>query len=112
MSAQNIRIEVMRSIEDKVQGFIDDYLILIEKIWQPTDFLPDSQSDNFFEQTRQIRGEAKELGYDLWVTLVADTITEEALPTYESWLMDVEGIDQHGENKNGWSKWVRHWTAE
>ena len=112
MSAKNIRIEVMRSIEDKVQGFIDDYLIPIEKIWQPTDFLPDSQSDNFHEQIRQIRGEAKELGYDLWVTLVADTITEEALPTYESWLMDVEGIDQHGENKNGWSKWVRHWTAE
>jgi acyl-[acyl-carrier-protein] desaturase len=26
------------------------------------------------------------------VTLVGD-ITEEALPTYESWLMDVEGID-------------------
>ncbi|MCG2459399.1 acyl-ACP desaturase [Flavobacteriaceae bacterium F89] len=112
MSAKNIRIEVMKSIEDKVQGFIDAYLIPIEKIWQPTDFLPDSQSDDFFEQTRQIRGEAKELGYDLWVTLVADTITEEALPTYESWLMDVEGIDQHGEGSNGWSKWVRHWTAE
>ena len=112
MSAKNIRIEVMRSIEDKVQGFIDSYLIPIEKIWQPTDFLPDSQSDDFFEQTRQIRGEAKELGYDLWVTLVADTITEEALPTYESWLMDVVGIDQHAEGNNGWSKWVRHWTAE
>lgn len=112
MSAKNIRIEVMRSIEDKVQGFIDSYLIPIEKIWQPTDFLPDSQSDDFFEQTRQIRGEAKELGYDLWVTLVADTITEEALPTYESWLMDVVGIDQHAEGSNGWSKWVRHWTAE
>jgi acyl-[acyl-carrier-protein] desaturase len=25
-------------------------------------------------------------------TLVGDTITEEALPTYESWLMDVEGM--------------------
>ena len=113
MSAKNIRIEVMRSIEDKVQGFIDSYLIPIEKIWQPTDFLPDSQSDDFFEQTRQIREEAKELGYDLWVTLVADTITEEALPTYESWLMDVEGIDQHHREGNyGWSKWVRHWTAE
>mgnify|MGYP006333722299 FL=1 len=112
MSAKNIRIEVMRSIEDKVQGFIDSYLIPIEKIWQPTDFLPDSQSDDFFEQTRQIRGEAKELGYDLWVTLVADTITEEALPTYESWLMDVVGIDQHDGGNNGWSKWVRHWTAE
>jgi hypothetical protein len=31
--------------------------------------------------------------YDFLVTLVGDTITEEALPTYESWLMDVEGID-------------------
>jgi acyl-[acyl-carrier-protein] desaturase len=35
----------------------------------------------------------KDLPYDFLVTLVGDTITEEALPTYESWLMDVEGID-------------------
>jgi acyl-[acyl-carrier-protein] desaturase len=35
------------------------------------------------------------------VTLVGDTITEEALP-YESWLMDVEGIDNV--ERNGWSK--------
>jgi acyl-[acyl-carrier-protein] desaturase len=41
-----------------------------------------------------------------WVTLVGDTITEEeALPTYESWLMDVEGIDNV--ERNGWSKWIR-----
>jgi len=114
MSAKNVRIEVMRAIEGKVDGFIDSYLVPTEKIWQPTDFLPDSQGDTqaFFDQVTQIREEAKDLGYDFWVTLVADTITEEALPTYESWLMDVEGVDQHGENKNGWSKWVRHWTAE
>lgn len=111
-SNKNIRIEVMKAIESKVDGFIDSYLIPIEDIWQPTDFLPDTQSEGFMDHVLQIREEAKELGYDLWVTLVADTITEEALPTYESWLMDVEGIDQHGENKNGWSKWVRHWTAE
>jgi len=113
MSAKNVRIEVMRAIEHKVEGFIDSYLIPIEEIWQPTDFLPDSQQEGFFEETKKIREEAKELGYDFWVTLVADTITEEALPTYESWLMDVEGIDQHGENKKtGWAKWVRNWTAE
>ncbi|MCK0157472.1 acyl-ACP desaturase [Cellulophaga sp. F20128] len=112
MSAHNIRLEVMKAIEGKVEGFIDSYLVPIEKIWQPTDFLPDSQSDNFFNEVEQIREEAKELGYDFWVTLVADTITEEALPTYESWLMDVEGIDQHSGNENGWSKWVRQWTAE
>ncbi|MGJ8658252.1 acyl-ACP desaturase [Cellulophaga fucicola] len=112
MSAHNIRLEVMKAIEGKVDGFIDSYLVPIDKIWQPTDFLPDSQSDNFFNEVEQIREEAKELGYDFWVTLVADTITEEALPTYESWLMDVEGVDQHDGPENGWSKWVRHWTAE
>ena len=42
--------------------------------------------------------------------LVGDLITEEALPTYESWLMEVDGISK-GEPK-GWSKWVRMWTAE
>lgn len=112
MSAHNIRLEVMKAIEGKVEGFIDSYLVPIEKIWQPTDFLPDSQSDNFFNEVEQIREEAKELGYDFWVTLVADTITEEALPTYESWLMDVEGVDQHDGPENGWAKWVRNWTAE
>src|SRR5690606_2877838 len=111
-SNKNVRIEVMKSIEGKVDGFIDQYLIPIQEIWQHTDFLPDTQSDGFMDHVNQIRDEAKELGHDLWVTLVADTITEEAIPTYESWVMDVEGIVQHGENKNGWSKWVRHGTAE
>ena len=112
MSAKNIRLEVMKTIEPQVEGFMSTYLVPIDEIWQPTDFLPDPKSDDFLEVVRQIQGDAMEMGYDLWVTLVADTITEEALPTYESWLMDVEGVNQHGENKNGWSKWVRHWTAE
>lgn len=102
----------MQTIEKEIDSFMDKYLIPTEKIWQPTDFLPNSEgdTDTFFEEVRQIREEAKELEYDFWVVLVGDTITEEALPTYESWLMDVEGVDQHG--KNGWSKWIRHWTGE
>ena len=107
MSIKNVRLEVMQAIEPKVEGYIDEFLIPTEKIWQPTDFLPDSRSDHFYDDIEKIRGEAKELGYDFWVTLVADTITEEALPTYESWLMDVEGIDQHNGKDNGWCKWVR-----
>lgn len=112
MSNKNIRLEVMQAIEPQVEGFIKDFLVPIEKIWQPTDFLPNSQGERFFDEVEQIREESKELGYDFWVTLVGDTITEEALPTYESWLMDVEGIDQHDGKENGWSKWVRAWTAE
>lgn len=112
MSEKNIRLEVMQAVEPHVAGLMDSFLIPIEDIWQPSDFLPDSESEGFFDHVHQIREEAKELGYDFWVTMVADTITEEALPTYESWLMDVVGINQHTEEENGWSKWVRAWTAE
>lgn len=110
MSIKNIRLEVMQFLENKVDGFVDQYLIPVEKIWQPTDFLPDSEGDNFFEEVRELREIAKDLPYDFWVAMVGDTITEEALPTYESWLMDVEGIDNV--ERNGWSKWVRQWTGE
>ena len=100
----------MKTVEKSIDSFVDKYLIPVEDIWQPTDLLPNSQEEGFMEQVLQIREEAKELGYDFWVVLVADMVTEEALPTYESWLMDMEGVDQHG--KNGWSKWIRHWTGE
>ncbi len=113
MSIKNIRLEVMQFLEKNVDSFVEQYLIPVEKIWQPSDFLPDSQGENFFEEVKELREIAKELPYDFWVTLVGDTITEEALPTYESWLMDVEGIDQTVEGQgNGWAKWVRQWTGE
>ena len=48
--------------------------------------------------------------YDYLAVLVGDIITEEALPTYQSWLTDVEGIDKM--EPQGWSKWIRMWTAE
>ncbi len=110
MSIKNIRLEVMQFLESKVDGFVDQYLIPVEKIWQPTDFLPDSESDTFFDEVKELREIAKDLPYDFWVAMVGDTITEEALPTYESWLMDVEGVDNV--ERNSWSKWVRQWTGE
>ncbi len=110
MSIQNIRLEVMQLLENKIDSFMDEFLIPVEKIWQPTDLLPDSNNENFIEEVKELREISKDLPYDFWVTLVGDTITEEALPTYESWLMDVEGVDNV--ERNGWSKWVRHWTGE
>jgi acyl-[acyl-carrier-protein] desaturase len=110
MSIQNIRLEVMHLLENKIDSFMEEFLIPVEKIWQPTDLLPDSNQENFLEEVKELREISKDLPYDFWVTLVGDTITEEALPTYESWLMDVEGVDNV--ERNGWSKWVRHWTGE
>ncbi len=111
MPEKNVRLEVMQQLEPKVDGFIDEFLIPVEKIWQPTDFLPNSQQETFYDEVTEIRELAKELPYDFWVVLVGDTITEEALPTYESWLMDVEGINQH-DGGTAWSRWVRYWTCE
>ena len=110
MSFQNIRKEVMKTLEKNIDSFIDSFLIPAEKIWQPTDFLPNSQKDNFIEEIKEIQEISKELDDDFWVVLVGDTITEEALPTYESWLLDLDGVTQHPDN--GWAKWIRNWTAE
>jgi len=110
MSIKNIRLEVMQFLENKVDGFVDQYLIPVEKIWQPSDFLPNPESDTFLEEVKELREIAKDLPYDFWVAMVGDTITEEALPTYESWLMEVEGVDNL--ERNGWSKWIRQWTGE
>lgn len=100
----------MQFIEKDIDTFVDEYLIPIDTIWQPSDYLPNSEAESFFDEVKELREIAKSLPYDFWVVLVGDTITEEALPTYESWLMTVEGIDQVHEN--GWSKWVRNWTSE
>lgn len=110
MSIKNVRLEVMKFLEKDVSTYVDNYLIPVEKIWQPSDFLPDSTNEDFYDKVREMRGIAQELPYDFWIVLIGDMITEEALPTYESWLMDVEGVDQI--EPNGWSTWVRHWTAE
>lgn len=112
MAIKNIRLEVMQFLEKNIDSFVDNYLVPVEKIWQPTDLLPDSQSESFYDEVKELREIAKDLPYDFWVVMVGDTITEEALPTYESWLMDVEGVDQVENGGNGWSKWVRSWTGE
>jgi len=110
MKLSNIRLEVMQTIEKSMDDLLIQYLNPVEENWQPQDFLPDSRDDNFIEKVREIKELSRELNYDLVVVLIGDTITEEALPTYESWLMNVEGVDQDG--NNGWSKWVRAWSSE
>jgi len=103
MSVQNVRLEVMQFLEKKIDTFVDEFLIPVEKIWQPTDLLPNSQKETFFEEVKELQEIAKDLPYDFWVTLVGDTITEEALPTYESWLLNIEGVASE-EKENGWNK--------
>lgn len=104
------KIEVMNFLAKKIDSIIDEFLKKIDTNWQPSDFLPDSSSENFTAQLKDLQEQCKELPYDYLAVLVGDVITEEALPTYESWLMDVEGITKS--DPQGWAKWIRMWTAE
>jgi acyl-[acyl-carrier-protein] desaturase len=104
------RSEVMKHIEKFMLQKISEYLKPVETIWQPSDFLPDATRETFFSEIKELQESAAGLSYDLIAVLIGDTITEEALPTYESWLTMVEGVSH--EEEGGWMKWTRHWTAE
>jgi acyl-[acyl-carrier-protein] desaturase len=106
----NLRKEVMLTLGNKIEKFTEDYLIKPEEIWQPTDFLPNPQGDTFMEEVQEIRELSKDLSDDFWTVLVGDMITEEALPTYEAWLLQLDGIEQNPDNP--WAKWIRQWTSE
>lgn len=104
------RIEVMTYLEKEVLLAIPQYLKPIDEIWQPADLLPASESEDFFEQIKELRERANGLSYDVIAVLIGDTITEEALPTYEAWLAVMEGIRETVDS--GWNQWVRAWTSE
>ena len=108
--ALSLRQEVMRTIEESMDQLSNKYLRPIEESWQPADFLPDSQNESFFEEVKDLQELARGMSYDLLTVLIGDTITEEALPNYEAWLMSIDGIDRTSET--GWGKWIRSWTAE
>src|SRR5690606_245605 len=104
------RKEVMTYLEPFMVGEMAEYLKPVEEMWQPADFLPDSSKETFFEEVKELQRNTSELSYDLLAVLIGDTITEEALPTYESWLTMVDDISRS--EQGGWMKWVRAWTAE
>lgn len=114
MNLHDLRLEVMSTIGKSMDDLLDKFLKPIDTNWQPADLLPDSRNPEFIDQIKEIQELAKDMNYDVLTVLIGDTITEEALPTYETWLMDVEGVNQQYNNgePNGWSKWVRGWTAE
>ena len=102
--------EVMLFLEKEVETTGLNYLNPIETNWQPGDLLPASDSESFFEEIKTLQGQAENMHYDLLAVLVGDTITEEALPTYETWLAGLQGVAQNP--KGGWMQWIRRWTAE
>lgn len=112
MKAATNRLEVMYHLETHVEEVIDKLLKPIDTNWQPADLLPDARDEGFFDKVKALQESARDLDYDFWAVLIGDTITEEALPTYETWLAAMDGVHQKDGRGNSWMQWVRGWTAE
>ena len=106
------RQEVLKELD----RFVGDNLTLllpVERAWQASELLPDMAAENWRAQIESCRNEAAALPDDLLVTLVANMITEEALPNYHAWLSNLEtGFDKQGVGQGGIARWMRGWVAE
>jgi len=81
--------------------------------WQPSELLPDFAQDNWPDEIRNVQKESAGVPDEALVCLVGNTITEEALPSYQTWLnRHMEFRDESGTDTSPWAKWTRAWAAE
>nr|ALB76828.1 delta-9-stearoyl-acyl carrier protein desaturase [Jatropha curcas] len=107
------KVEIFKSLEDWAEKNLLVHLKAVEKCWQPQDFLPQPESEGFYDQVKELRERSKELSDDYFVVLAGDMITEEAIPTYQTILNTLDGTrDESGVSLSPWAIWTRAWTAE
>ena len=113
ITATSPQFEVIKSMEGFLDEQIPSLLCPVNESWQPSDFLPDLKSDQWIESITEFRQQASCLPDEALVVLVGDMVTEEALPTYQTWLNRLRGItDQTGTSSSPWARWSRGWTSE
>ncbi|MED6209215.1 Stearoyl-[acyl-carrier-protein] 9-desaturase 6, chloroplastic [Stylosanthes scabra] len=109
------KIEVFKSLEGWASKCILPLVKPVEQSWQPFDFLPDSSlpAEDFINKVRALKDRTAELPDDYLVVLVGNMITEDALPTYQTRINQLDGIaDKTGSSTSPWAVWSRAWTAE
>jgi len=99
-----------------LEKFVEEQLPLLKSVedsWQPSDFLPELSHKDWHEKADALRKAAAGLSDEVLVVLVGNSITEEALPSYQTSLNRIHGLrDETGASLNPWALWVRGWTAE
>src|SRR6185369_17887546 len=105
--------EVLAIIEGFVRENVPTLLKTVEESWQPSDFVPDMSAEGWEDEVRAFQEKAQAIPDDLLVVLVGDMVTEEALPSYQTWLNNLAGLqDDTGTGQNAWALWSRGWTSE
>eukprot|EP00897_Mesotaenium_endlicherianum_P010654 jgi/Mesen1/9617/ME000659S08987 len=107
------RHEIVKSMDSWAGDTLLPLLKSVEKNWQPQDYLPNAEGEEFIDEVRELRERALCLPDDYLVCLVGDMVTEEALPTYQTMLNTLDGTrDETGASPTPWGIWTRMWTAE
>ncbi|KAJ8649716.1 hypothetical protein MRB53_002739 [Persea americana] len=113
MSMSPEKVLLFKSMEEWVDQNVLPLLKPVEKSWQPQDFLPDPCSEDFYDQSREIKQRASDIPDEYFVCLVGHMITEEALPTYLTMFNTNDGVrDETGGSASPWAVWSRSWAAE
>ena len=99
-----------------IEGFVEENLTLLKEVsenWQPSDILPNLAAEGWPEDLQRLRDQARSVPDELLVILIGNTVTEEALPSYQTMLNRHPGVvDATGASDTPWARWSRGWTAE
>ncbi len=105
-------MEVISMLKDFVGKAVDETLLDPDDCWQPTDFLPDLTKDDAFDQIKNLRERSAGIPDSVITSLVGNMITEEALPSYQTYFNLIVNDERDLVSENGWVRWSRAWTAE
>lgn len=105
-------MEVIGMLEGFVAQTVETTLLDPDDCWQPTDFLPDLTKPDAMEEIVKLRERSDCIPDSVISSLVGNMITEEALPSYQTYFNLMVNEDRDLTSTNGWVRWSRAWTAE
>jgi acyl-[acyl-carrier-protein] desaturase len=105
-------MEVIGMLQNFVAQTVETSLLDPDDCWQPTDFLPEMDAPDAMDQIRQLRQHTDCIPDSVITSLVGNMITEEALPSYQTYFNLALNEDRELTSTNGWVRWSRAWTAE
>ncbi len=109
-------VAIQNDVLSQLEGFAEEMLPLLKPVsesWQPSDFLPDMSHEDWPSKISALRELTAGISDEVLAVLVGNTITEEALPSYQTSLSRIHGLsDETGAGPSAWGVWMRGWTAE
>ncbi len=105
-------MEVIGMLEGFVAQTVETTLLDPDDCWQPTDFLPDLTKPDAMEEIVKLRERSDCIPDSVISSLVGNMITEEALPSYQTYFNLMVNEERELTSTNGWVRWSRAWTAE